>query len=136
MSGIRSWIVVLFLVRSRKAVCGFRSWLLWKAVLEPQDVAGRLALVSAGIVDANAVDQPQFLQLRKMIVQRLDRHFRVLGQPRLGREAAEVGVVPVAEKPQHDLGGRLQPALLDRPDGCLVAHDAALRAGRTRLVNP
>jgi hypothetical protein len=35
--------------------------------------------------------------------------------------------VPVAEKPEHDLGGRFQPALLDGPDSRFVAHGWALR---------
>ncbi len=52
-----------------------------------------------------------------MFVQRRDRHLRVLGQPGLGREAAEVRVMSIAEEPQNDLGGRLQPALLDGPIG-------------------
>ena len=55
MSGIRSWAAILFLVRSFKAVSGFRSWLLWKSVLEPQDVACGLPLVGARIMDADAV---------------------------------------------------------------------------------
>ena len=136
MSGIRSWLDLVFLVRSRKAVSGFRSWLWWKAILEPQDVACGEALVGVGILRPDPVDQAQFLQLGEMIVQGRDRHFDVIRQPRLRRKAAEVRVVPVAQKPQHDLGGRLQPALLDGPDGCLVAHGATLRAGRTRLVKP
>jgi hypothetical protein len=61
MSGIRSWVVVLFLVRSFKPVSGFRSWPLWKSILEPQDVACGLALVGAGIMDTDAVDQAQFI---------------------------------------------------------------------------
>ena len=63
MSGIRSWVAVWFLVRSVKPVSGFRSWLLWKAILEPQDVACGLALVGAGIMDSDAVDQAQFAAL-------------------------------------------------------------------------
>jgi recombinational DNA repair ATPase RecF len=31
---------------------------------------------------------------------------------------------------------RIDIATLDGPDSCLVAHGAALRAGRTRLVKP
>src|SRR3990167_1590304 len=37
MSGIRSWVTVLFLVRSRKAVSCFRRWLLWKSILGFED---------------------------------------------------------------------------------------------------
>ena len=111
MSGIRRWLAPLFLVRSHKAVSGFRSWLWWKSVLKSQDVACRQALVGVGVLRPNAVDQAQFLQLGKMLVQRRYRHFRIVGQPRLRRETAEVRVVPVAQEPQHDLGGRLQPAL-------------------------
>ena len=69
MSGIRSWAATMFFVRSRKAVSGFRSWLLWKSFFEPQDVAGGLTLAGARIMDANAVDQAQFLQLGEMVVQ-------------------------------------------------------------------
>ena len=124
MSGIRSWVGLVFLVRSHKAVSGFRSWLWWKYILEPQDVACREALVGLGILRTNTVDEAQFLQLGKMLVQRRDRHFRIVGEPGLRREAAEVGVVPVAEEPKHDLGGGFEPALLDGPDGCFVAHGA------------
>ena len=83
MSGFRSWIVAVFFVRSAKTVSGFRSSLLWKPILEPQDVAGGLALVGARIVGADAVDQPQFLELREVVVQRRDRHFCIVCQPRL-----------------------------------------------------
>ena len=106
MSGIRRWIAALFLVRSRNAVSGFRSWLLWKAILKPQDVACRQTLAGVGILRTNPVDQAQFLQLGEVFVQRRDRHFGIVGQPRLRREAAEVRVVPVAQEPEHDLGGR------------------------------
>ena len=41
MSGFRSWVAAMFALRSRKAVSGFRSWLWWKPILEPQDVACR-----------------------------------------------------------------------------------------------
>ena len=136
MSGIRSWVAPVFFLRSRKAVSGFRSWLWWESILKPQDVACRQPLVSVGILRANPVDQAQLLQLGKVIVQCRNRHFRIVGQPGLRRKTAEVRIVPVAQKPQNDLGGRLQPALLDGPDGCLVANGAALRAGRTRLVKP
>ena len=137
MSGIRSWVAVLFLVRSFKAVSGFRSWLLWKSILEPQDVACGLPLVGAGIMDADAVDQAQFLQLGEMFIQRRDRHFRIVGQPGLRREAAEIRVVPVAKEPPHDLGGGFQPALLDGPNGCTVAHASDLRVGLAiRVAKP
>ena len=115
---------------------GIRRWLWWKSVLEPQDVACRQALVGVGILRPDPMDQAQFLQFGEMLVQCRDRHFRIVRQPRLRWEAAEVRVVPIAQEPQNDLGGRLQPALLDGPDGCLVAPGAALRAGRTRLVKP
>ena len=92
MSGIRSWLNRLFLVRSRIAVSGFRSWLLWKAILEPQDVAGGLTLAGARIMDANPVDQAQLFKPGEVFVQRRDRHFRIVRQPRLGREAAESGL--------------------------------------------
>lgn len=136
MSGIWSWLAAVFFVRSRKPVSGFRSWLLWKSILEPQDVACGLPLVGAGIMDADPVDQAQFLEPSEVFVQGGDRHFRVVGQPRLRREAAEIRVVPVAEEPEHDLGGGFQPALLDGPDGGFMAQGAALRVGRTRLVKP
>ena len=136
MSGIRSWVAVLFIVRSAKAVSGFRSWLLWKSVLEPQDVAGGLTLVGARIMDADAVDQAQLLKLGEVFVQRRDRHFGIVCEACLRWKAAEIRVVSVAEEPEHDLGGGFQPALLDGPDSCLVAHGAALHVGRTRLVKP
>ena len=136
MSGIRRWVATLFFLRSRNSVSGFRSLLWWKAVLKPQDVACRQALVGVGILRANPVDQAQLLQLGKVIVQCRDRHFRIVRQPRLRRETAEVRIVPVAQEPQHDLGCRFQPALLDSPDGCFVAHGATRRAWRTRLVKP
>ena len=135
-SGIRSWVVPLFFLRSQKAVSGFRSWLWWKAILKPQDVARGETLVSVRILRPNSVDQAQFLQSCQMFVQGRNRHFRIVRQPRLRREAAEVGVVPVAQKPQYDLGGRLKPTLLDCPDRCLMAHGCTLRTGRTRLVKP
>ena len=69
MSGIRSWLNRLFLVRSRIAVSGFRSWLLWKSFFEPQDVACGQALVGARIMNAYPVDQAQLLQLGEMVVQ-------------------------------------------------------------------
>ncbi len=136
MSGIRSWVTTMFLVRSCSTVSGFRSWLWWKSILETQDVACGEALVGVGILRPNAVDQAQLLQPSEVFVQGRNRHFRIVRQPRLRREAAEVGVVPVAQEPEHDLGGRFQPALLDGPDSCLVAHGAALHAGRARLVKP
>ena len=73
MSGIRSWVVALFLVRSFKPVSGFRSWLLWESVLERQDVACSLALVGARIMDADAVDQAQRLEFREVAIQRRNR---------------------------------------------------------------
>ena len=93
----------LFAFRSANPISGFRTWLLWKALFEPQDVAGGLPLVGAGIMGANTVDQAQLFQFGQMRVQGRDRHFAIVRQPRLRRKAAEVGVVPVAEKPQHDL---------------------------------
>lgn len=128
MSEFRSWVAVLFALRSGNPISGFRNWLLWKAILEPQDVASGLALVGARIMAAHAVDQAQLLEPGEVVVQCRDRHFRVVRQPRLCRETAEIRVMPVAQKPQHDLGGGLQPALLDGPVCGVVAHGAALRA--------
>ena len=68
MSGFRSWVAILFLVRSVKAVSGFRSWLLWKSILESQDVACGLPLVGAWIMDADPVDQAQFLEPGEVFV--------------------------------------------------------------------
>lgn len=120
MSGFRSWIVVLFTFRAVEAVSGFRSWLLREAVLEPQDIAGGLTTMSAGVMAADAPDEPCAFKQGEMLVQRRDRHLRVLGQPGLCRETAEIRVVPVAKEPEHDLGGGFQPALLDSPDSRLV----------------
>ena len=106
MSEIRSWVAAVFLVRSRKPVSGFRSWLWWVSILKPQDVACSQTLVGEGILCPSPMDQAQFLQPGEMVVQCGDRHFRIVGQPRLRRKAAEVGVVPVAEEPEHDLGRR------------------------------
>ena len=124
MSGIRSWVAVLFFVRSFKAVSGFRSRLLWKSIFEPQDVAGGLPLVGARIMHANAVDQEQLFQLCQMFVQRRDRHLGIMGQTGLRRKTPEIGIVPIAQKPEHDFCGWFEPALLDGPDGCFVAHGA------------
>ena len=88
-----------------------------KSGFESEDVPRRLAAVGVRILSADAVDQAQVLQRGEVFVQGGDRHFRVLSQPGLGRKAGEVRVVPVAQKPQHDLGGRPQPALLDGPVG-------------------
>ena len=117
----RRWCVIFF-QDFNKAVSGFRRWLLWKSGLEPEDVSGGRTPVVVRIVGADAVDQAQVLQCRQMIVEGGDRHFRIFGQPRLGRETAEIRVVPIAEKPQNDLGGRSQPALLDGPVGGGMAH--------------
>jgi len=68
MFGFRRWVAAKFFLRSRKAVSGFRSWLWWEAVLKPQDVACGLALVGAGILLANPVDQAQFLQFGEVFV--------------------------------------------------------------------
>jgi hypothetical protein len=81
MSGIRSWVAVLFFVRSFKAVSGFRSWLLWKTILEPQDVAGGLALVGAGIMAAARGGSGAVPRAGEVFVQRRDRHFRIVRQP-------------------------------------------------------
>ena len=115
------WVVSFFHDFS-KSVSGFRRWFLRKSGLEPQDVSGGLAAVRVRLLGADAVDQAQFFQRRQVVVQGGDGHFGILGQPRLRRETAEVRVVAIAEKPQHDLGGRLQPALLDGPVGGGVAH--------------
>ena len=53
---------------SQKAASGFRSWLWWKSILKPQDVACREALVGVGILRPNAVDQAQILQLGEVFV--------------------------------------------------------------------
>ena len=70
MSGIRSWVGVLFFLRSCNSISGFRSWLWWKPILEPQDVARCFALVGARIIAANPVDQAQLLQPGEVVVQR------------------------------------------------------------------
>ena len=103
--------------------------------LEPQDVARRKTAVAVRIVGADAVDQAGFLQLGEVLVQGGDRHFRILGQPRLRRKTAEIRVVPVAEKPEHDLGGRLQPALLDGPVGGGVAHGRSPEMEKGPVLN-
>ena len=59
-------------------------------------------------------------------------------RPCLRRETAKIRVVPVAGKPQHDLGGRLQPALLDGPVGGGVAHRGSpeMEKGPVRNTGP
>ena len=126
----------MFWLRSGFAISAFRRWLLWKSVLEPQDVAGGLSLVGAGIMGADAVDQAQCLEPGEMVVQRRDRHFRILGQPGLCRKAAEIRIVAVTKMPEHDLGRGLQPALLDGPVGGVMAHGATRHAGTMRVVKP
>ena len=68
MSGFRSWVAGLFALRFRKTVSGFRSWLWWKTILKPQNVACSQALVGVGILRPNPVDQAQFLQLGEVFV--------------------------------------------------------------------
>ena len=65
---------------------------MWKSFFERQDVACGQALVGARIMNAYPVDQAQFLEPGEVFVQRRDRHFRVVRQPRLCREAAESGL--------------------------------------------
>ena len=55
MSGIRSRVGALFPLRSGGSIYSFRSWLLWKAIFKPQDIACRLTLVGAWIMTAHAV---------------------------------------------------------------------------------
>ena len=119
--GFRRWVVI-FLHDFNKAIVGFRRWFRRKSGLESQDVSGGLAAVRTRIVGAGTVDQAHFFQRAEMIVEGGDGHFRILGQPRLRRETAEVRVVPVTEDPQDDLGGRLQSALPDGPVGGGMAH--------------
>jgi hypothetical protein len=52
-------------------------------------------------MDPDAVDQAQRFQLGEVFVQRRDRHFGIIGKPGLSREAAEIRVVPVAQKPEY-----------------------------------
>ena len=51
-------------------------------------------------------------------------------------EATGTGLNTCQQGTQMAHMDRFQPALLDGPDGSFVAHGAALRAGRTRLVKP
>ena len=96
-------------------------------VLEPQNVAGRLLAFCHRIDAGAATDQTGQFQLAEMVVQGRAADLAIGCQPRLGREATEIGVVTVAEMPEHDLGGRLQPALQDRPVGRKMAHAQVLR---------
>ena len=72
MSCFRRWVALLFFLRSVMPNSGFRTWLLWKPILEPQDVACRLAPVGARMMGADSVDQAQRLEPREMGVQRGD----------------------------------------------------------------
>ncbi len=108
-----------------------------EARLEPQDVAGRQLALGHGIEPRHPPQQAHCLQLAEVIVQRGPADLTVMRQPVLRGKAAVVGVEPVAEVPEHDLGRGLQPALLDGPVGGLVAHGAGLRgAGAMRVVKP
>ena len=131
---IRRWGII-FLHDFNKSVAAFRRWLLRESLLEPDDIAGGKAPMAVGIMGAHAVDQAQSLQRRQMIVQGRDRYFRILGQSRRGRETAEILVVPVAQIPQHDLGCRLQPALLDGPVGGGVAYGRSRDKEKGRVMN-
>ena len=118
---------------------GFRTWLgiMWCArTLEPQDVARWHLAFGDGIDAGHSAQEARFLQPVEVVVQGGPADLAILSQPGLRGEATEVGVEPVAKMPEHDLRRRLQPALLDGPEGGLVANGTALRAGRTRLVKP
>ena len=120
-------------------VSDFWTWLgiMWcKAFLEPQDVAGQHLALGDRIETRHLPQKPGRLEQVQMRVKSGAADLAIVCQTVLRGKAAEIRIVPVAQKPKHDLGGRLQPALLDGPDGRFVAHGADLRAGQTRLVKP
>ena len=86
---------------------------------------------------ANAPDQPAGFEIIEVAVQRGAADLAIIGQLHLRGETAVVRVEPVTQVPEHDLGGGLEPALLDGPVGGGMAHGAALPVGETtRVVNP
>ena len=108
-----------------------------EARLEPQDIAGGQLALGHGVEPRHTPQQAHGLELAKVIVQCGPADLAVMRQPVLRRKAAVIRVEPVAQMPEHDLGRRLQPALLDGPVGGLVAHGAGLRgAGAMRVVKP
>src|SRR5579871_5550611 len=68
-------------------------------------------------------DKAGALEDRKPAVQRRARDLAIVGERLLARETAMVGMIAIAEVPEHDFCGRLETALLDRPIGGGMAHD-------------
>ena len=101
-------------------------WLI-EAVLEAENVTGRLLAFGDRIDAGAASDQTGDLQLAEMVVQGGSADLAIRRQPCLGRKAAEIGVVTVAEMPEHDLGRGFQASLQDGPVGCEMAHAHDLR---------
>ena len=79
-------------------------------------------------------DQPRRFQLFEMGVERRARDFNIGRQLVLRRKAPEIRVVAIAKMPEHQLGRWHQPALLDRPVGCLVAHELAVTVRRLTMA--
>ena len=138
---------MLFFLRSAKAVSGFRSWLLWKSVLEPQDVAGGLTLVGAGIMDPDTMDQAQFLQPGALAragreVLRLgalhpDRVTRMVLAARTSRLLGHLSDADVARATALIARARLpvEPPVLPVERWLeLMGHDKKVEAGRLRFV--
>ncbi len=108
-------------------------------VLEAENVAGRLLAFRYRIDACAAPDQTGQFQFPQMVVKRGSADLAIRRQPRLRRKAAEIGIVAVAEVPEHDLGRRLQPPLQDGPVRREMAHARVLRRGFracTRVVIP
>gem|GEM_PF-5617044 len=130
----RRWGAVFF-HDFNNSIFAFRRWLLRESLLKPEDVARRKTPVVVWIVGADVVDQAQFLQRGEVVVESGDGHFRIFSQPSLRRKTAEIRVVSVAEKLQLDLGGRLQPALLNGPVGGGVAHGRSPEKEKGPVMN-
>jgi hypothetical protein len=93
--------------------------------LELQDIssAGKLA-VAGDLLPNNQARPFQFLNVS---TDRTLRHFAVISQGFLGRKTAIIGVVSVSQIQQHHLRRGLQPALLESPVGCYMAHTMPAR---------
>ena len=108
----------------------------WLAKSLPEEQARPLREWALLINSPQAAQQPCLFEQAKVGVQRGSADFAIMGEAVLRREAAVIGIEAITQMPQDNLGRRLQPPLLDRPGGCLMAHDVTLRVGRTRQVKP
>ena len=127
VSGFQTRRLLVFGVRSLRAVSGFQTRLLCKGLLEPQYVAGGQLPVRLGVGSLNAADQTGLFQTLQVDVQLRAADLGIIGQLLLRGEAPEIGVMAVAQVPQNQFRGRGQPALQNRPIGGGMAHERAPR---------